>query len=130
MGVGRNFSRGGGNINILLVLVRLLTRCNANVRSRNVLPFLHHNTTKNTNVTTIVTKLRFVGSHSQVYYDNFHNRLSADFQGRVLLFTEVLPWSLTKPQITAVFYLARPINVIQKQSCKCLGSHPKQSHFQ
>jgi len=30
--------------------------------------------------------IRFVESHSQVYYDNFHNRLSADFQSRVLLF--------------------------------------------
>jgi len=28
-------------------------------------------------------KMRFVGSHSQVYYDNFHNRLNADFQSRV-----------------------------------------------
>jgi len=42
--------------------------------------------------------MRFVGSHSQIHYDNFHNRLSADFPSRVLLFTEVLPWSLTGPQ--------------------------------
>jgi len=37
-------------------------------------------------LTATVTKMRFVGSHSQVYYDNFHNRLSAD---GVFLFTEV-----------------------------------------
>jgi len=26
--------------------------------------------------------MRFVGSYSQVYYDNLHHRLSADFQNR------------------------------------------------
>ena len=35
-------------------------------------------------------KMPFVGSHSQVYYDNcFHHRISADIQNRALLFTEV-----------------------------------------
>ena len=34
------------------------------------------------------------GSNSQVYYDNLHSRLSADFQHRVLLFMWALPWSL------------------------------------
>jgi len=29
------------------------------------------------------SKMRFVGSNIQVYYDNLHNRLSADFQSRV-----------------------------------------------
>ena len=76
---------------------------------------------ENAHVTTIVTKLRFVGSHSQVYYHNFHNRLSADFQSRVLLFTKVLPRSLTKPQITTLFYLARLINVIQKHELLTSG---------
>jgi len=38
---------------------------------------------------TTVTKMRFVGSYSQVYYDYYHNRPSADFQNRVLLFPEV-----------------------------------------
>ena len=32
-------------------------------------------------------KMRFVGSHSQVYYDNFHHRLCADFHNRALFFT-------------------------------------------
>jgi len=36
-------------------------------------------------------KIHVVCSHSQVYYDNFHHGLSADFQSRVLMFTEVLP---------------------------------------
>jgi len=100
-GVRRNFSRGATST--FCWCLSGCWRCNANVRSRKVLPFLHNNTTKNAHVTTIATKLRIVGSHSQVYYDNFHNRLSADIQGRVLLFTEVLPRSLTKPQITTVF---------------------------
>jgi len=38
-----------------------------------------------------VTKMAFIRSHSQVYYDNFHNRLSADFQSKVLLFTDKVP---------------------------------------
>jgi len=38
-----------------------------------------------------VQKMHFVvGSHSYTYYDNFHNRLSADFQNSVLLQTVVL----------------------------------------
>jgi len=31
-------------------------------------------------VTATVTKMRFVGSNSQVYYDNLLNRPTADFQ--------------------------------------------------
>jgi len=34
----------------------------------------------------------------------------SDFQSRVLLFTVALPWSLTKPQIMTLFYLARLIS--------------------
>jgi len=41
-------------------------------------------------------KMRFVGSHSQVYYDNFHNRLAANFPSRVFLFTKASPWSFNK----------------------------------
>jgi len=38
-------------------------------------------------VTVTITKKRFVGSSSQVYYyDNLHSRLSADFQHRPLIF--------------------------------------------
>ena len=41
-------------------------------------PFLHASTTKKmSRVTTRVTRMRLFGSHSQVYYDNFHNMLSA-----------------------------------------------------
>jgi len=40
-------------------------------------------------VTATVTKMRLVGRHSQVYYDNFHNTLSAGLQNRVLLFTSI-----------------------------------------
>jgi len=62
------------------------------------------------NSTTTVKKNALRGSHNQLYYDNFHNRSSADFQSRVILTTEVLPWSLTKPQIMTLFYLARLIS--------------------
>ena len=42
-------------------------------------------------------RMPFVSSHGQVYCDNFHNRLSADFLSRVLVFTEyVFPWSLNE----------------------------------
>jgi len=50
-------------------------------------------------VTTTVTKMRLFGGHIQVYYDNFHNALSTDFQNRVLIFTEVLSWLSQKQQI-------------------------------
>jgi len=54
-----------------------------------------------------------------------HNRLSADFPSRVLLFNEALPWSLTKPQIVTLFYLARLVRSLKNKSCKRLGSRPK-----
>jgi len=51
-------------------------------------------------------KMHFVASNSQVYCNNLHNRPSADFQSRVHLFNEALPWSVMKPQIMTLFYLA------------------------
>ena len=78
-----------------------------------------------TRVTTAVTKMRLLGSHIQVHYGNFHNTLSADFQSRVLLFTNVLSWSLTKPQIITLFYLARPISVTHKQQLQISGISSK-----
>jgi len=53
-----------------------------------------YTTKKIPHVTATVAKMRFVGSHSQVYYDDFQNRLCADFQNRVLHFTIALPSSL------------------------------------
>jgi len=43
-----------------------------------------YTTKKMPHVMTTVAKMCFVGSHSQVYYDNFLHRLSTDFQNRVL----------------------------------------------
>jgi len=40
-------------------------------------------------IAATVTKMRFVGEHSQVYYDNCHHRQYAHFQNS-LLFTAVL----------------------------------------
>jgi len=56
-------------------------------------------------VTTTATKQRFAGSHSQVYYNNFYNRLFA-VQSRTLIFTEVFPLctNLQIPGMT-LFYL-------------------------
>jgi len=49
-------------------------------------------------------KMRFIGNHIQVCYNHFQNRLSADFQSKVLIFAEALPWSLTKPQFMTLIY--------------------------
>jgi len=42
------------------------------------------------------SKMPFVDGNNQVYYDNSHKRLFADFQSKVLRFEEELTWSLTK----------------------------------
>jgi len=78
--------------------------------------------------TTTVTKMPLFGSHSQVYYNHFYNTLSADFQIRALLFTEVLSWSLTKLQIMTLFYLARPFSSLTNIRFKLLGSRPAIDH--
>ena len=64
------------------------------VRSRNALAFLHDYIPKKmSHVTTTVMQTHFVGSHSQIHCSDFHKRLSAEFQSRVLHFTKALPWS-------------------------------------
>jgi len=64
------------------------------VRSRNALVFLHDYIPKKmSHVTTTVMQKHFVGSHSQIHCSDFHKRLSAEFQSRVLHFTKALPWS-------------------------------------
>jgi len=88
-------------------------------------------------VTATVTKMSFGCSNSQVYYDNSHNTLSADFKSRPILFVEPLPWSFTKealqwsfmqPHIMTLFYLARLVNaLLRNKSCKRLGSRRKLS---
>ena len=47
-------------------------------------------------VTAKDAESRFVGSKRQLYCNNPHNRLTADFQSSVSLFKEVLPFSLKK----------------------------------
>jgi len=95
----------GGNVDIFPILFRILWRCNANECSQNTLPFfLFH---KENGPCYNSQKTNFVGSNSQAYYDNLHNRLSADFPSRALLFKEALPWYLTKLQIVTLFCLAR-----------------------
>jgi len=49
--------------------------------------------------------MRFVGSNIQVYYDNLHNRLSADFKSSVLLFKDACRFTRAiVPAFTAVLY--------------------------
>ena len=55
---------------------------------------------------TTVTKNALLWQPSQVYSDHIQNRLSANVESRILIFTEVLPWSLTNPKIMTLFYLA------------------------
>ena len=57
-------------------------RYNANERSQNALPILHHN--ENVPCYANRHKNTLLGSISQVYYDNLHNSQSADFPNRVL----------------------------------------------
>jgi len=47
--------------------------------------YLFYTTTKMLHVAVRITKMRFVGGNSKVYYYKFHSTLSADFQLRVLL---------------------------------------------
>ena len=60
---------------------------------------------------TTVTNNALHWQPSQMYSDHFQNRLSAKFECRILIFTEVLPWSLTNPQIRTLFYLARLVSM-------------------
>jgi len=53
-------------------------------------------------VVATITKMRFVGSNKQVYYDNLRNESYANFQSRVL-FKEGLPCSLNERSIAMVF---------------------------
>jgi len=78
MGVRRNFSVGG-NVEMLLILFKLLTmQCKWTFTKA-----LAH-------FTAIITKIHFIGSNSQVHCDKFklQNRLSADFSSRVLFYKE------------------------------------------
>jgi len=89
MGVSRNFSRG--NVNILLIPFKLLTmQCKRTFTKR---PTFSTAQAKS-HIMAAVTKMRFVCSNTKVYYDDLHNRLSADFPKKVL-FKEALPWSLS-----------------------------------
>jgi len=94
MGVRRNFFMGG-NVEILLILFRLLTmQCKRTFTKR----LLHF--------TSIATKMHFVGSNSQVYCDKLQNRLSADFSSSVLFYKKQIAM-VFKTTIMSLLYLAR-----------------------
>jgi len=78
-------------------------------------------------VTTIVTKLRFVGSHSQAYYDILNSRLAAGFwigyffrRSIVMIF-----WQNHILWVISLFYLARLIRVTQKHELQTSGISSK-----
>jgi len=48
-------------------------------------------TKKISHVSVTITKMRFIGRNSQVYYDNLHSWLFAHFQWRVLLYKQAMP---------------------------------------
>jgi len=87
MSTRRNFSKGD-NVAIFFTLFRVLT---VQCKWMFTMHFTLFTTQRKCPMLWQQWKeMRFVGSHSQVYYDNcFHHRLSADFQNRALLFTEV-----------------------------------------
>ena len=70
-------------------------------------------------VTTIVTKMRFVGSHSQVYHDIFHNRPSADFISRCSFHRSIA--MVFNETTISLFYLTRLISHTQKQELQTSG---------
>jgi len=76
-----------------------------------------------------VTETHLFGSNSQVYYDNLHNTLSADFQSRALLFIEALTRSFKKPQIMTLFYLARAVSVTSKQKLQTSGNSLRNQNY-
>jgi len=110
MGVCRKFSRGGQR-------QHFANPCQ--VADDAIQMYVHDTlnlfyiTKKTPHVTTTVTKTCLFDSHSQQarYITIFTIRYPAYFQSRVLRFTEGVSWSLTKPQIMTLFYLARLISV-------------------
>jgi len=75
MAVRRNFSMGGDNVDILLIIFKLLIKCSVNRHSQNALPFLHrkendpcygNNHKKCASLAAI--------PRTQVYYNNLHSR--------------------------------------------------------
>jgi len=112
MGIRCNFSRGETSTFCLYFAV--CWRCNTNGRLQSALPFLtmlypfwrfcwRCNTNgrlqsalhkkKSLHFTAVVTKIRFVGSNSQVYCNKLQNRLSANFKQGTFLQRSKLPWS-------------------------------------
>jgi len=60
-------------------------------------------TKKSLHFSAVVTKIRFVGSNSQVYFNKLQTRLSADFKQGTFLQRSILPWSLTEQHLCLYF---------------------------
>ena len=116
----QKFFHGGGATSTFCLPFLGFWRCIANGCLRNALFFLLK---ENSPCYGNSQKMRFVGSNSQVYYDNLYNSLYADFQSRALLYKEALPWSLMKPQILTLFILRESSASLPNKNCKRLGAH-------
>jgi len=103
---------GGNSVNNLLNFLRLLKmqQCRWTFAKHfSVTTRLHH---KKMPYVTVVTKNALLWQPSQVYSDHIQNRVSSNFESMVLIFTEVLPWSLNNQQIMTLFYLARRVSSV------------------
>jgi len=119
----QKFFQEGGNVEILLILFRLLTmQCKWTFTKRFTLstpqrqcPILRQESQKCTSLAAIAT--------SQVYCDIIYTiGYLQIFQSRALFFKEALPWSLTKPQIMTLFYPTRLVSVTSEQERQRLGT--------
>jgi len=109
------FFPGGATSNFHLSFFRLLTM---QLKRTFTKRFLHHN--ENVPCYGNVTKMRFVGSNSQVYYDNLHRRFFQRFSKQGTFFQKSIamvfdersiPMVLKKPQIMTLFYPERLVSI-------------------
>jgi len=122
MGVRRNFSMGG-NIDILLIVSRLLTmQCKWTFTKHFTLPnhikcpMLWQQSQKCASLAALTRYITIIYTC---------NKLPADFKSGPARFKEALPWYLTKPQIVTVFFLARLVSVTSKQELQPSGISSK-----
>ena len=86
----KNFP-GGGKVDIFVCQIQVaIDAMHTDIHKT---AYLVYTTKKMPHVAATVTKMRFVGRNSQLYYNNLHNRLYTVFETSVILFKETLPWS-------------------------------------
>ena len=111
MGVRRNFSRGE-QCQQFAKLSQVAKDAAMQMNVRETLFRYYTTTPQKMPYVTVVTKNALLWQPSQVYSDHIQNRVSSNFESMVLIFTEVLPWSLNNQQIMTLFYLARRVSSV------------------